>query len=238
MKERPIPFTGPMVRSILEGRKMQTRRIMKPQPGYFGKEDGQDSWHWNGWRWQDKPGLPLKGPEEDCPYGQPGDRLWVKESFCQKIDYDGHVYNADGNLDSSCCYYEADGIEVEAVDVFGTPLYTKRGFPKSPWVSSRFMPRWASRITLLIVSVVVERLNDISETDAQAEGVGMLAKGCKFCHSLHDDPSAKVKHHTHIHSSYREKFRCLWESINGKGSWDLNPWVWVIEFGRLEDSRE
>lgn len=155
MKERPILFNGEMVRAILDGRKTQTRRVIKPQPDYFGKEDGEDSWHWNGWRWQDKPGIPLKGPDEDCPYGQPGDRLYVRETWrCRggkEYEYQQHqpsiMYHVDATPESVIC---------------------------DDWRPSIHMPKWASRILLEIESVRVERVQSISDFNAFQEGAKSL----------------------------------------------------------------
>lgn len=149
MKERPILFNGEMVKAILDGRKTQTRRVIKPQPDHFGKEDGEDSWHWNGWRWQDKPGIPLKGPDEDCPHGQPGERLWVRETWAQHPEVPGEwMYRADRGGD-----YQG----------------AAQGLFK--WSLSIHMPRCVSRITLEIESVCVERVQEITPDDCRAEGM-------------------------------------------------------------------
>ena len=209
MKERPILFSGPMVRAILEGRKTQTRRVMKRQPSIVHYERG---------------GVPpnvktsfacwdnVQGEKYylSCPYGVPGDRLWVRESMF-------------GKLESSNFYYSADRKGV------GNDIYfklVKHGWKLKKSIPSIHMPRWASRLTLEIESVRVERLQDISEEDARAEGARFLApeldepleSGGKLCGA-----------------SYRYGFECLWESINGKGSWNLNPWVWVINFERASE---
>jgi hypothetical protein len=202
---RPILFSGPMVRALLEGRKTQTRRIVKPQ---FGKTWGYGVRHNDtvfsvhvdiaeadgSWKWI------------RCPFGKAGDRLWVRETWCHAADdNDQFVYNAEGNLDSSCCHYRADGKEVRHVE----------GGDRSPWVPSIHMPRWASRLTLEITKVRVERLNAIDEYDASAEGI-------KF-------DSSRLGHWEGWNTA-KEAFFHLWESINGAGSWNQNPWVWVVEF--------
>lgn len=190
--ERPILFSAPMVRAILEGRKTQTRRIVKPQPSpssdtAFIGLDGI-------WRFSHPT---LRGPvshEADdvrCPYGQPGDRLWVREAWAFHPDFPESTRRA---------IYRADaGVENDV--------------PR--WRPSIHMPRWASRILLEITAVRVERLQDISETDAQAEGVA---------NSLHLRGGRLA----------RENFAHLWWTINGDGSWEANPWVWVVEFKRVE----
>jgi hypothetical protein len=194
MKERPILFSAPMVRALLEGRKTQTRRIMKPQP-----EDGTDCPYHMG-AGQDR-------KARVCPYGQPGDRLWVRETFAYHVQAIGAKRDEDGPF-----VYKADGTEQCRLD--------------DKWKPSIFMPRWASRILLEIIAVRVERLQDISEEDARSEGVangGCLNCGC-------DEPCGC----TSPHPDARDSFISLWESINGAGSWDANPFVWILEFQRIE----
>jgi hypothetical protein len=174
MKERPILFSGPMVRAILDGRKTQTRRVVKLRNDSCGD-----------------PIMP-NDPRMPCPFGGPGDRLWVKETHGPSAG--GMVYRADGG--TAC----PDG---------------------GKWRPSIFMPRWASRITLEVTGVRVERLQDISQADAMAEGVtqgvyrGLTGSIVATCEDQ-------------VVEGYRE----LWQSINGPGSWDANPWVWVVEFKR------
>ncbi len=172
-----------MVRAILDGRKTQTRRIVKVN------EAGQ---------WVCHAVRSCLNPEEswqrdvmasECPYGKPGDRLWVRES----------------------CYVESIGTE----NGYGRHILyraTDQDAPVSKWTPSIHMPRWASRITLEVVSVGVERLNDCSREDAIAEGIDI-------------DPEWPT--------DPRDTYRSLWESINGPGSWEANPWVWVVEFRKL-----
>lgn len=201
MKERPILFSAPMVRAILDGSKTQTRRIVGGhsirQPGVFIGLTGPDAeqinfdtesaeWYCDGGFWHKR-----------CPYGQPGDRLWVRETFTATRDREAILYRAD-------------------------PFYAD--MPRGDlgrdwdWTPSIHMPRWASRILLEVVGVRVERLQDISEDDAIAEG----------CQWDEDD-----NHEVDPVSMYRE----LWEQINGAGSWDANPWVWVVEFRRMEQGK-
>lgn len=202
MKERPIIFSGPMVRAILAGRKTQTRRIVKPQPNSMGAS----GWHWNGWRWQDHPGTTLRGPDEECPYGQPGDRLWVRETHAIYGDREQHVIHYRAT-------HQSEG---------------------SGWKPSIHMPRWASRITLEIASVRAERLQEISEEDAKSEGARRFDE-LPSVHPFGQDarwsmgsPSSTDQCLTNA----RFAFANLWESVNGPSSWDANPWVWVIEFNR------
>lgn len=201
MKERPILFSGPMVKAIREGRKTQTRRVVKPS--WIAAADAAgESW----------------GPEGDqnywagvCPYGQPGDRLWVRETH--RFDgLDPRIAIRDRRLDEIS--YRADMISDSCCD-------------SCTWRPSIFMPRWASRITLEVAGVRVERLNEISEADAKAEGiedVGDLWRNYT--------PDSHYLHCLTLEQP-RDSFRSLWESINGPGSWDLNPFVWVVEFGRV-----
>ncbi len=186
MKERPILFSAPMVRAILDGRKTQTRRVVKHQP--------------------------IPPDAFPCPYGQPGDRLWVRESF-QPIHADG-VEREDtdwGTGKGYACHYPATDEIIEWVD--GDDKITSRCKP------SIHMPRWASRINLEITGVRVERLQEISGMDAMCEGVHVPP-------NLPND-WAKLEFARH-------EFYHLWASINGEKSWASNPWVWVVGFKLVE----
>jgi hypothetical protein len=181
-----------MVRAIIAGTKTQTRRVVKPQPHVerrfiedglaITKGDTTTSIH-----------TPLVASL--CPYGQPSDRLWVREAW-------GLAFGSPVIPHPDAVIYRADE---------GNADWDGR------WRPSIHMPRWASRITLEIVSVRVERLQDISEADAKAEGTP------KPIQISDDDPR-----------TYRDAFGDLWELINGDGSWDANPWVWVVEFKRVQ----
>ena len=216
MKERPILFSAPMVRAILAGTKTQTRRILKPQPeagaNFFsvdvalnmaGEPSGLAAWFLD----SNEGGL----PPVFCPYGQPGDRLWVRETWLH-IDDDGDKFDGMGTQ----TYYRASSMNPERDDAY----MKERGLR---WRPPIHMPRWASRITLEIVGVRVERLQDISEADAMAEGVALHDDG-KFT-----DYTSPTGYAGNAVSSYRS----LWSSINGPGSWEANPWVWCIEFRRV-----
>lgn len=198
MKERPILFSGPMVRAILEGRKTQTRRVIKPQPVLAQSNTIQMTPH------GPKMGLGLF-INTRCPYGVPRDRLWVREAH-RLVD---HCDCPEACHTPAHVYYEADCSGYDRVD-------TNRLRP------SIHMPRWASRITLEVTGVRVERLQEILEADAIREGV--LPVDMKEwlkpadCHSLFPHQLA---------------FRRLWDRINGPGSWEANPWVWVVEFSRV-----
>jgi len=174
MKERPILFSAPMVRAILEGRKTMTRRVTKRL----------------------LLGLPQAEMNAQCLYGQPGDRLWARETWAENIDGD-IVYRAD------------NGVAESMID---------------RWRPSIHMPRWASRITLEITGVRVERLNEITEADARAEGVECF-DDTKTFRSYWDDFCVCL--------SAKDSFQTLWAKINGPDSWDANPWVWVVEFRRV-----
>lgn len=229
-KERPILFNGAMVRAILEGRKTQTRRVVKPKRG---GDCNESMWlqalrNVVEWREQDGRWYGLMGYRTlafaVCPYGKVGDRLWVRETWQGPLlstagDY--HKHNIGGmkalQYPEHCVYRATDTLN--AVDDDDRELC---------WRPSIHMPRWASRILLEITDVRVERLNDISVADALAEGIEKTKQ-----------PGTGVD----LYLNYRtyafgtgkaiDSYRSLWESINGQGSWDENPWVWVVEFKRL-----
>lgn len=198
VKERPILMAGSMVRATLDGRKGQTRRVVTPQPPSGNFTVGHDAHTVIDRNGDAHPGKDFFGIVHSdgewsrvCPYGEPGDRLWVRETFCS-----GDM----GPVRPGCpIAYRAD-----------------HECTPGPWTPSIHMPRWASRITLAVTSVRVERVQSISEEDAQAEGIWF------------DDDLAMLAVHGH-----RFAFQRLWHRINGKRpgcSWDANPWVWVIGF--------
>jgi hypothetical protein len=204
-------FSGPMVRAIREDRKTQTRRLIKPQPDRKLKAGEGDPGFWFVESYH--------SPAWKCPYGKPGDRLWVRETWKAFLKASKHntggfkAYDPSPSKVTSRLEFRADQNEEQA----------RRDLTK--WRPSIFMPRWASRITLEVTGVRVERLQEISEADAKAEGIEELSHG--FRDYLKRDVQMDAV------SSYES----LWESINGAGSWDANPWVWVIEFKRLEEAR-
>lgn len=220
MKEIPLLMNGPMVRATLAGHKTNTRRDIIRLAGFgkitqFGRSDtpGYD-WHFrdNAMRWHDLSHARLM---KACPYGQPGDRLWVKETHLAwwKIDPD----NPDGpRLFSHVAAFAADGYQLE---------HGER------WIPSIHMRRAASRILLEVIGVRVERLQDISERDAVAEGVTAF-----YCGPSHDvkNPTRWGVERPPLLETPTDAFRHLWESIGGAGSWDANPWVWVIKFRRIK----
>lgn len=219
MRERPIIMKDHEVRAILEGRKTQTRRLIKPQPnecqqnnGRFIQFDGvMFRWRGNnkfgnfcgsGWR----------------PYGLPGDRLWVRETwqefFADELP-EGRPTPVQGRMGipatperKSVVAYRADG-----------EIPDHREFGKALWKPSIFMPKWASRILLEITGIRVERLQCITEGSAIAEGIQI--KG--------DEGS------TGHNGMFRDKFAEMWDIDHHVGSWDFNPWVWVTSFKRINN---
>lgn len=199
MSERPIIFSAPMVRAILDGRKTQTRRICKPIMAWE-KQHVREARFWNGGWHEFFIGADIPYAELVCRHGRRGDRLWVRENFAFV-----------GGGDPGLLLCQADWQET-------AKLHKCDNADKPPrWKPSIHMPRWASRITLEITGIRVERLQDISENDAVAEGVEFWTP------TVDVDPVP----------SPRPAYRLLWESINGAGSWGLNPWVFVIEFKRV-----
>lgn len=191
MKERPILFSAPMVRAIIDGNKTQTRRVAKE----FNDRPNLD-------------GILARFPnQKGCRHGEPGDRMWVRETWAVQHEYDAA---APSEIGASARWHYA------ATEDLG-------GLRKRP---SIFLPRRGSRITLEITGVRVERLQSISERDARAEGI--TDGGCLTCGN--PEPCGCVN----PNPDARDAFAWLWQSINGKNSWHVNPWVWVIEFCHLD----
>lgn len=205
MKERPILFSGAMVRAILEGRKTQTRRAVK-RCGLWETTGGQG----------------MRPMPEAAPYGQPGDRLWVRETWAETDRGDGTpvvAYAAGG-----CVAVGREG--AHGPDVLLRNFAWDETPTPSRWRPSIHMPRWACRLVLEITDLRVERLQAISEDDALAEGIDtegddyLEGEGWKAAGSAI--------------SPERYAFASLWRRINGDASWDANPWVWVVGFRRVE----
>lgn len=211
MSDKPILFSSEMVRAILGGRKTQTRRVIKPQPTLDG-----NAWAWKGYA--------------DVPHGkwweyakvcgacrcQVGDRLWVRETWCPVDD----TFIEGGT---------------KWVDYRATPQESEthpagwNNDPDSPdalkWWPSIFMPRWASRITLEVTDVRAQRVQEISEADAMAEGCDAYINPHGLC-------TENPRDYMMPKDTWRDGFAKLWDSINAKRGygWDVNPWVWVVEF--------
>jgi len=213
MTERPIIFTGESVRAILAGKKSQTRRNVKPQPEF------SDPW------WEVRGRLTVGGSpcsefktnrdaevaaalsSLPCPFGAPGDRLWVRETW--------DVFALPDEVPSIA--YAADSTAIPIIGGEGWKL--QRADNAHCWRPSIYMPRWASRLTLEVTEVRVQRLQEISEDDACAEGVLPCGQG---------------SHPTEL-SPYRCNFAQAWNSINRKRApWESNPWCWAISFRRVE----
>ena len=227
MKERPILFSAPMVRALLDGTKTQTRRAVKPTgwnpsgPGYTGKtrvglspepvglqayfeHQPSSTWH----------GVP-------CPYGKPGDRLWVREAF--------DFLPAGGPDQPQACeivYWATGSHEPRTAPIDYNPMI----YGHEKVRPSIHMPRWASRITLEVTAVRVERLKGISYEDALAEGMPdhrpLIESECTQGETA-DECARRLKWP-------QREYMNLWNAINGPGSWGANPWVWVVEFKKLK----
>lgn len=240
---KPILFNDEMVRAILEGRKTQTRRLVKPQPAY------PDAWE-----------TPMfNRPQFSCPLGQPGDHLWVREawrigawqlwseavaidyradSFCRRewirIGDDDGGEAFDKYLKQSIADAKAAGLSADEDGYY----HWKAGESPCRWRPSIHMPRWASRITLEITDIRCQRLRDISEEDAQAEGVEHyggweepdgegFTEGFGFRDYQTDEESYPYRNPC-------TSFKSLWDSIAKPGTlWRDNPWVWAISFQRV-----
>lgn len=258
-RERPILFSAPMVRAILSGAKTQTRRVMSPQPEHLQRHEWRGKlvyegehrmWCWRGHTFENLWDEYIRDADRArlaalCPHGAPGDQLWVKETWTHDAP----------DLETCRAAYEdaCPGID------YG-PYY--RATEVAPdtlrWRPSIFMPRWASRITLEVTEVRVQRLQEISEDDARAEGV-----------EPYTPPHGHISPDQHVpgpgfdrcrlgDQPHRLPFADLWDSINGKPrpmldddgepvldddgrsrmvasrSWANNPWVWAVTFRRLQ----
>jgi len=213
VNERPILFNGEMVRAILDGRKTQTRRVIKPQPKSKIVYNGNGDWI-------------FPGPKHiKCPFGYKGDELWVREtSYCDDFTYNDFNLARTGVVSKisddsiieqwkEAMYYKADG----------EPHFEEGG--NCPWKPSIHMPRWASRIQLKVKGIQVERVGHISEADAKAEGIWF--DGDYFRSVAHP-----IKGIEKSWPTAKMAFEKLWDSINEERGfgWDVNPYVWVVEF--------
>ena len=218
MKERPIRFNAPMVRALLNGSKTQTRRVVKPTPEadqVLGTITGSRGFVYSIDQTPFVQYPAVRRIRWDCPYGQPGDLLWVRETWRGIVQVNG----PHEPYQTGVARYVPDPEHCKKVEYAAT--YTASC--KEAWLPSIHMPRWASRITLEVTAVRVERLHDITADDAMVEGIVRLADG----------GYAADKDGRHYHAaSARHAYASLWEPVNGPDSWDANPWVWVIEFRR------
>lgn len=219
-KERPILFSAPMVLAILDGRKTQTRRIAKvtsdgckegfitPLAGFVPRS--------------------IENHFSYCPYGKPGDRLWVRETFAPDFEHNRYFYRADCDDDGTVPHL-----------INGSGLGGGVGNAQiNKWKPSINMPRAASRILLEVTNVRVERLQDISHSDAVSEGIySEYHRWTDPEYPLDDIAYRPSKNSKYRYSDARQAYEDLWESISGPGSWDLNPWVWVVEFKVLETGK-
>lgn len=211
MRERPILFSAPMVCALLDGRKTQTRRVVRPQPERVtehmqGRVRVPEGWSWKDLYVSDESPSPFAANMDHyCPYGAPGDRLWVRETWFPDPPIDG---SWDGDIQWNGCGRPIGGVP----EAYRSPAHciyaaTRPGVELA-WRPSIHMPRWASRITLEVTDVRVERLQDLSDDDAIAEGVP---------------------------PDHGPGFADLWDDLNGKRApWSSNPWVWCVSFLRVD----
>lgn len=265
MKERPITMAAESVRGIFDDTKSQTRRLMTPQPAHLQRHEWRGKlvyegehrmWCWKGrtfenlWdehvRDEDRGRLALL-----CPYGAPGDRLWVKETWRSWTQNNCHQHEDDADEDIGCdAHCNQTYVAYAATPRIGyrpvpdrqricyldeaTPLEANREL-LGPWRNPLFMPRWASRLTLEITEVRVQRLQEISEEDARAEGVvdglvpadeyGPVRIGYVFGA---DDGRCT------LYATARDSYAVVWDRINGKrAQWSSNPFAWAVSFRRL-----
>jgi hypothetical protein len=250
VRERPILFSGEMVRAILDGRKTQTRRVITPKPPVETGDlvnIGGNCWACIG----------NNGPNRTCPY-EPGHRLWVRETWQAEFEWPAqpgdHLLNYwhevppgfRGVKNAMRAYYRADWAEyyVNKYDDKGSDFslsfntcvdesqLVEYDFDEPlpfRWVPSIHMPRWASRITLEVTAVRGEQVQDISEDDAIDEGLEPIVND-----PITDGYGEWQKPYV---ISARDQYVELWNSLNAKRGygWDVNPWVWVVEFRRVED---
>ncbi|HHD2873019.1 TPA: hypothetical protein ACNZ87_004651, partial [Klebsiella pneumoniae] len=244
-KERGMIFNSEMVRAILDGRKTQTRRIMKVQPesNQLGlllitdstKHSDIGKYHWAE---SNATGNHVRSKLFSSPFGAVGERIWVRETWATLGNEDGCYVDWEDNLckgdersaariyRASCEQRPGDyGLWSIPDDAYWKP-HTKEHKFEGAWRPSIHMPRWASRILLEITDVRVERLNAISEEDARAEGI--IDGGCLNCGEPEPCGCANPE------PDATDAFAYLWQSIYGQDNWNANPWVWVIEFKRVE----
>lgn len=248
MAEKPILFSGPMVSAILEGRKTMTRRVMKPQPrADYTLSPLMKAKEYLGPRMCGKMGCYVTGQLDwtfFCPAYQPGDHLWVKENY-QYADWteDGLPfirYQADGAIRGPLTPSEDMADRVWAIweelsDPDNRAIDGKSADRK--WRPSIFMPKWAARIWLEVTDVRAERLQDISEEDAIAEGVAPHLEGWyPYGRAILFWKGARADVPAQCCVNAKDSFEGLWDSLNAKRGfpWSANPWVWAYTFRRVE----
>jgi len=213
MKERGILMSGMNIAPILADIKIHTRRAMKSPASVVGFR------HWHGRQWEQLDGEGRVLGMVNCPHGEAGDRLWVREAWRTDKGYDAY---SPAQIDSGATLFMLADNCAHRINTSG-PVEWGR------YRHARFMPRWASRILLEITEIRVERLQDISEADAKAEGIRLLRDGGGTFSGLSGPGKMVTPWMTAI-----EAYCDLWESINGPGSWAENPFVWVIIFRRIK----
>ncbi len=212
MKQHPILFSTPMVQAILQGRKSMTRRVINPQPTLI--LGPYDEW--------------CEMMIKSCKY-KTGDQLWVRERFFELVDPEtSKPYDEPKFMYYASYEAQIDG-EVFTDDGDGGMAMNKNGTIKNPWKPSIHMPFAACRLFLDIKGIKVERLQDISEEDAKAEG----AERGIFREGPHTE-SGEFHLELNQHAGYKDGFKYIWMLINGRDSWNANPFVWCIEFNRIE----
>lgn len=233
-RERPILFSGPLVRAILAGTKTVTRRPVKLHADealrfdpcepidrrYLAVRDDDETEHRN---------VRALG----APFGAPGDRLWVRESFSSRGQH-----GQPSDIAEAAFVVMADGAQVYRDGQVVQPLseYLPGAFDGIKWRPSIHLPRWASRILLEVTDVRVERLQEITEEDARAEGVPVgQPVPARIC--VHENGKTTESIGTIVDFTARGAFVRAWEGIYGSGSWDANGWVWRIAFKRVEVPR-
>jgi hypothetical protein len=221
MGERPILFSGPMVRALLDGTKTQTRRLVKPQPPAGHNFAGFTTWSTHRadegkavWGAGDVRAMLHDAHRARCPFGRPGDTLWVRETWARDDEDGSLLYRADVGKGGDADDWERNRTE---------------GVARCRWRPSIHMPRSASRITLEITDVRVERLQEISYEDALAEGMRDPGMTPPFPWPSDETPTEFARRTRYPQRSFAE----LWESLNGPGSWAANPWCWAISFRRV-----
>ncbi|PBP44229.1 hypothetical protein [Pseudomonas syringae] len=237
-KERPILFSAPMVRAILDGRKTVTRRAVKANKahadGFMMLDHGSGWWPYNAFGDFSSDHEGMEYPIA-CPYGKPGDRLWVRETWSD-VNLQGApgiAYRADGDvrdLMEDASFLDEDGAfnyDDPRSEPYQFACWSEDllGGKEGRWRPSIHIPRWASRILLEITAVRVERLQDISEDQARAEGVRLYTDHAELGEWWHVDGIETYS------ADPRKSFELLWTCVGG--DWNANPWVWAVEFKRV-----